>query len=157
MFTEEMVNETYYLIKQTNIVHRCWRNGDTFFKQLPAYNADNEMYFLTKMESTGYVPRWATRVNRELISMEFIETEPVTIPGMFLQYYDGVLRALKEANICHGDLTRYSVLVKDNRPILVDFAEARMLDTILDLPPKRPGGDAYWLEKTMTELAHDRT
>lgn len=143
---------THALIKETRIVHRCWYKGNIFYKQLPAYNADNEMYFLTAMQYSGYVPRWPKRHGRELISMEFIENEMVTNPEEFLSHYSRVLDALREANVRHGDLTEYSVLVRNNRPVLVDFAEARILDS--PLPSKREEGDAYWLRLTMERLSH---
>jgi len=62
----------------------------------------------------------------------------------------GVLTALIEAGVRHGDLTHYAVIVKDNKPFLIDFAESRLMGD--PRPDKRPEGDRYWLHKTLLRI-----
>lgn len=140
------------VIKETKITHKCWRDGDLFYKQLPKYNADNEMFCLERMQQYGFVPRWPNRIGLEIVSMEFIEEDHAINPDKFMGYLEQVLLALAKARIVHGDLTEYSVLVKNNRPVLVDFAESR--PSTSPISPKRPEGDRYWLERTMRKIAY---
>lgn len=102
------------------------------------------------MYDSGYVP-FAEQVNIETIRTEYIATQPVTDADAFMTHYEPVLQALQAAGIRHGDLTEYSVLVRDNRPLLIDFAESRLWDD--PRPDKRREGDRYWLWQTMCKLS----
>ena len=133
-----------------NSVSRVWRDGDYIFKRQPKYLADNEWYALTHPALVEYVPGVAKRVDKETIRMEFVKNEPVTDIAAFMFHYWSVLDALKAARLRHGDLTSYAVLVRDNRPIIIDWAESRTWDD--PRPDKRREGDAYWLKKTMEKL-----
>lgn len=130
-----------------NSVSRVWREGNYIFKRQPKYLADNEFYALKKMD---YSPEAVGRIDDETIWMSFVENEPVTNAGEFMSHYQLVLDALKAAGLRHGDLTEYSVLVRNNRPVLIDWAESRTWDD--PRPDKRREGDAYWLKKTMEKL-----
>ena len=131
-----------------------WLENGRVYKSQPKFLTDNEYYFLRKMELSGYVPKRVEREGIELISMEFIPHIKVTDSAEFMSHYVHVLHALAEAGIRHGDLTEYSVLVRDNRPILVDFAESREMYS--EIVSKRPEADSYWLKKTMEKLANDK-
>lgn len=97
------------------------------------------------MWPSGYVPS-AERVDVEIIRTTFIEKRPVTDTIVWMAHLESALDALKQAGIRHGDLTQYSVIPHGNRPMLVDFAESRLIGD--PRPDKRPEGDAYWLRKT---------
>lgn len=129
---------------------RVWVLGNTVYKSQPKYLTDNEFYFLTAMEDTGYVPLRVRREGIELISMEYVVQTPVTDGTEFLSHYVPVLTALRNKGIKHGDLTTYSVLARNNRPVLIDFAESRWIGD--PIPTKRRESDAYWLRRTMKEL-----
>ena len=133
-----------------NSISRVWREGDYIFKRQPKYLADNEWYALTHPELVEYVPGGALRVDKETIRMEFVENEPVTDDMLFMSHYWPVLGSLKMARLRHGDLTEYAVLVRNNRPVIIDWAESRTWDD--PRPDKRRSGDAYWLKRTMEKL-----
>ena len=133
-----------------NSVSRVWREGGYIFKRQPKYLADNEWYALTHPALAEYVPGGALRVDKETIRMEFVENEHVTDVAAFMFHYWPVLDAFKKAGLRQGDLTEYAVLVRDNRPIIIDWAESRTWDD--PRPDKRREVDAYWLKATMEKL-----
>ena len=126
------------------------RDGDWIYKCQPKYLADNEWYALSVLEYTGYVPKSVKRIDVSTVRMEYVESEPITKPDLFMVHYAQILTVLKKHNLRHDDLTIYSVLVRDNHPVLIDWAESRTLDD--PRPSKRPEGDAYWLKRTMEAL-----
>ena len=133
-----------------NNVSRVHRGGLWVYKSQPKFLTDNEIWCFQQMKSSGYVPD-AEQVSMETIRTLYIENEPVTDATSFLSHVGLVLSALRAAGIRHGDLTEYSILVKDNRPYLIDFAESRLWeDPRLD---KRREGDVYWIRETMNKLS----
>jgi RIO-like serine/threonine protein kinase len=126
------------------------RSTGLVFKSSPKFLLDNEVYFLTKLSGSGYVPTPVTRHEVELISMPYIENEPVTDAREFMKHLPLVMGFLMAADCRHGDLTEYAVRVSNNRPILIDFGESR--PWFSPLPDKRREGDRYWLTKTMEML-----
>jgi len=140
------------ILLSDNGVSRVWRDGKWVIKRQPKYLTENEIWCLQKLYPTGFVP-YAERVGIEELRIEYIENERVTDARVFMRYYQPVLNALCRAGIRHGDLTKYAVLVQDNKPILIDFAESRLWND--PRPDKRPEGDAYWLKKTMEALCGD--
>lgn len=133
-----------------NAISFVWREGNSLFKKQIKHFADNEEYALCHPELQGYVPRFIRRLDLETIEMEFIEATPITDPDEFMGCYEDVIHRLQEAGLRHGDLTRYAVIPRNNRPILVDWAESRIIWD--ERPDKRPEGDGYWLKRTMEEL-----
>ena len=134
-----------------NPVSRVWREDEWIYKQQPKYLADNEWYGL----GSAYAPPLFARVDDETIKMWFIESEQVTDVKEFMEHYQGVLEDLKYRGLRHGDLTEPHVLVRDNRPVIIDWAESRTWDD--PRPDKRREGDAYWLRKTMEALCQNET
>lgn len=134
-----------------NSVSRVWREGEWIYKQQPKYLADNEWYALRTMaDYDDFVPSPVKRIDEETIRMPFVENEPVTNVELFMSHYKHLLYTLGVAKLRHGDLSEYSVLVRDNRPVIIDWAESRTWDD--PRPDKRRAGDAYWLRKTMMKL-----
>ena len=127
-----------------------WIENGKVYKSQPKFLTDNEYYFLSAMRNSGYVPVNVVREGVELISMEYIESELVTDATAFWQHFHPVLQAMVDRNIKHGDLTEYSVLVRNNKPVIIDWAEARIGTSPIEL--KRPRGDSYWLRRTMRKL-----
>jgi len=138
-----------------NGISKVWREQGWVYKQQPKYLTDNEWYALQVLRPTGYVP-YAKKMNIELIRMKDLGPgEPVTDCAAFMEHLPKVLAMLKEYGLRHGDLTKYAIIVKGNRPMIVDWAESR---TWYDpRPDKRREGDEYWLEKTMRELCQSST
>lgn len=144
------------LVSKRDRASIVWLNPGTrtIYKSAPKYLIDNEVHWLTVMQDTGYVPRPVERLDLELISMPYIRNELVTRPEKFMEHMESVLWWLGHHECRHGDLTEYSVLVKNNQPVIIDFGEARHL--MSPLPDKRREGDRYWLKKTMEFLAYGR-
>ena len=132
---------SYVLVNQTRTI---------VYKHAPKFFIDNEFYFLDRLALSGFVPSPVCRLHDELISMPYIMNEQVTDPEKFMSFTDLVLGALAIAECRHGDLTKYAVLVSDNKPIIIDFSESRPMYS--PIPDKRREGDRYWLRKTMGEL-----
>lgn len=127
---------------------------ESFVKTGPPGHITNEVRFLRTMERrSGYVPRLLSHTETS-IELEYIESEPVTDADKFLRECCGLLSALRAHGIVHGDLTEYNLLVRDNRPVAVDFAESRFV-TETHRTDKRPGGDAPWLWHAYEALTGD--
>jgi len=124
--------------------------GVCVIKYADKHLLQNERHALEKMGKTAYVPH-LFRATDTMIVMEFIHYDVVTDPGEFMQHYDTLIMMLGVAGLRHGNLTKYSVLVRDNTPILIDWAASRADGD--PRPDKRPEGDAYWLRETMKQLA----
>ena len=127
-----------------------YRDGRVFKRQ-PKHLADNEYGFLMMMQGTGYVPGDVRREDVSTVSMEYVRSERITDIDKWRSHGIPVLETLKRRGIRHGDLTVYSVLVRNNAPVLIDFAESRWIGD--PLPDKRPEGDLWWLSTTMTEMS----
>jgi len=139
------------LTKKTIIV-KVWLAGGRIFKSQPKFMADTEYHFLRTLEKSGYVPRGVRREDLGTISMEYVENESVTDPAEFLSHYLPVLKALTDAGCRHGDLTPYAVLVRSNKPVIIDFAEARYRRSPMR-SKRHDESDMVWLKKTMLGLA----
>ena len=133
-----------------NGISKVWRERGMIWKKQPKYMTDNEAYALEVLYPSGYVP-WAKRMGIDLICMEDLgKTQPVTDPETFMKHKNKILEALRETGLRHGDLTHYALIVKDNKPYVIDWGESRTWDD--PRPDKRREGDKYWLTKTMTAL-----
>jgi RIO-like serine/threonine protein kinase len=128
---------------------RLWLDGGFVYKWQPKFLAENEIWCLEAVSMSGFAPI-AERVELEIIRMEFVKDEAPTNPKLLLDNVDRALKALAICGIRHGDLTRPNVLIRDNRPVLLDFAESRL--TTDPRPDKRPGGDVFWLKCTVQEI-----
>ena len=133
-----------------NGVSMVWRMEGWVYKKQPKHLCDNEWYALEHLYDTGYVP-YAERVNIETIRMEDLgQSEPVTDVEEFMRHQDLILKMLEDKGLRHGDLTSYGIIVKENKPYLIDWAESRTWDD--PRPDKRREGDKYWLSRTMASL-----
>ena len=133
---------------------RVWIGDDgDIYKWQPKFLTDNEIWCLERLisfsTSTDFVP-YAERFELEIIRMGFIRDEAPTDIEILHWNVDNALNALEQCGIRHGDLTRPNVLIRDNKPILLDFSESRL--TSDPRPDKRPEGDRYWLTRTIQEI-----
>ena len=132
-----------------NGVSKVWQENNWIYKRQPKFMTDNEIWCLEHMYDTGYVP-YGEQLEIDLIRMRRVKTEKLTDPQIFLFHTDLLLIAMYEVGVRHGDLTVYHVLPVNNRPRIIDWAESRALcDPVQD---KRPGGDEFWLNKTMQDI-----
>lgn len=129
---------------------RVWIGDDgNLYKWQPKFLTENEIWCLETLFHTGFVP-YAERFELEIIRMDFIRDEAPTDIKILLWNANNVLESLALWEIRHGDLTRPNVLIRDNKPVLLDFSESRLAND--PRPDKRPGGDEYWLNRTIQEI-----
>lgn len=141
--------DTYLLRHNTDARSEVWRVGQWVYKRQPKFLCDNEIYFYTKLWTTGYVP-WAERIDLETLKIAWVARTPIADRRGWLQHIPKLLNAMRVAGVRHGDLTEYAIIPVANQPIVVDWAESRMYQD--PRPDKRPEGDEYWAKKTMEEL-----
>jgi RIO-like serine/threonine protein kinase len=140
--------ETFLKIIKDYPCSKVWLDGGHIYKWQPKFLTENEFWCLKKMASSGFVPD-AKRVDLEIIKMEFIEHECPTDAELLFKNVEQALSALACHGIRHGDLTSPNVLIRQNKPILLDFSESRLvIDPRAD---KRLEGDRYWLNHTVWE------
>lgn len=119
------------------------------YKWQPKFLTENDLWCLEEMLPFGFVP-CAWRSELEVIKMEVIKDEPPTDIELLQRNVGNALDALNACGIRHGDLTRPSVLIRNNKPILIDFGESRLATD--PRPDKRSEGDRYWLNRTIKEI-----
>lgn len=136
-------------------ISRVWIQGDGYvYKRQPKFMTDSEYWILKQLEPTAYVPQYIEQCGIELIKMEYIKPESITDIQEFMSHYDIVLWHLNKVGVRHGDLTHKNLLIKDNKPIMIDFSESRMACDVR--PDKRPEGDEYWLKYAMQKLCQEK-
>ncbi len=121
------------------------------YKRSTPFLTENEIFFLQKMKDTGFVPD-AKRYDKYTAQIEDLGNSDYIIDKdkfRFNMYH--LLDTLKHKKIRHGDLTKYSIIVKADWPYVIDFAESRLMDD--PRPDKREEGDRYWIERTIHEIA----
>jgi len=147
-------NEIMSTFREYPVIINVIMKDGWVYKRQSKFMTENEYYFLKKMERSGYVPAPVEKVDDECIRMPYIEFEHVTDPRSFMGHLPHVLTHLRLAGIRHGDLSIYGVIVKNNRPVLIDFSESRLWDD--PRPDKRPEGDEYWLRQTMMRYCEEK-
>ena len=136
-----------------NSIAIVWRSPDgLIYKRSMPFLIENEIYCLRVLWPSGYVPQ-AYRHDKYTIAMRDLgDTEPVTDKDRFVVGMHGIATALVRNKIRHGDITKYAIIVKDNDPYIIDFAESRLESD--PRPDKRIEGDDYWIKKTIEELTN---
>lgn len=105
---------------------------------------------------TGYcpIPYIYRRQEGVLVMEDLGMTEPVTNDGIFRKHIANMIIALKRHHIIHGDATDKNLVVRNNKPHLVDFQQSRY--EYEPGPDKREGGDAKWLWLAADKLSPTR-
>lgn len=138
------------ILRKYIVERKVWRHGGYVYKRQTPYLTENEYWCLTHLADTGCVPL-CDRIDKYTIQMQDLgKTRPVTDKTLFLMHLPELLYNLKYKGIRHGDLTEYALIVNNNVPYLIDFAESRMWDD--PRPDKCPEGDEFWLTQTMNKL-----
>lgn len=134
-----------------NSISIVWRGSDGYiYKRSIPFLIENEIGILKRIEHLGVTPK-AERYDKYTIKMEDLgKSQTVTKKTKFARSFKTRLDMIHSFGIRHGDLTRYSVIVKDNEPFFIDFAESRYITDLR--PEKREEGDTYWMERTINEL-----
>ena len=134
-----------------NSVSIVWRGNDGWiYKRSLPFLIENEEWCLRQMFGYGFTPTFERYDKYTLRINDLGKSEPVTNVKAFRLTCKHMLACLQKCNIRHGDLTEYAIIVKDNWPFLIDFAESRL--SLDPRPDKRAEGDEYWLRKTVTKL-----
>lgn len=151
--SEKPIPDDAVLISDNHIA-QVWRSKDGYiFKRSMPFLIENELYCLQTMWPTGFVP-YAWRYDKYTIAMQDMgDSEPVTDKNLFVTQMYQMIAALRQKGIRHGDITKYAIVVKDNNPYLIDFAESRLWDD--PRPDKRKEGDGYWLRKAIDEITKE--
>jgi len=139
------------MVSYTNGISVIYKNSEWVYKRSIPFLAENEIYFLDVLSHTEYVP-FAERFDKYTILLALLENEPITNPTIFEYHCKRFLTVLERHGIKHGDLTEANIFVRDNKPIVIDWAEARFAND--PRPSKRLEGDTHWMLKTMGKLIH---
>lgn len=134
-----------------SVVYRA--NDGYIYKHSIPYLINNEYAFLWALRSSGFVPQCEHHDKYTLKIEDLGESEPVVYKQVFMESCQRFFRALKTLDIRHGDLTRPHIIVKNNAPKMIDWAEARWGCDLAE--DKRPEGDEYWLRKTMEQILEE--
>lgn len=133
-----------------NKISRVYLYDDWIYKRSIPYLIENEYSYLYQLWPSGYVPK-AYRYDKFTLQIQYLgKSEPVTDPELFMKHINKFLTLLKFHGFRHGDLTTPHVIVKANRPYIIDWAESRIWGD--NAPDKRPEGDEYWLLETARKL-----
>ncbi len=134
--------------------------SNTIYKRSIPYLIENEIYWLEQMAELAivgvvgkisFVPSGIQRFDKYTISMEYLgESKRVKNKDLFGEYWVRVKGALAHIRVRHGDLTSPNIIVRDDIPYILDWAESRFRND--PRPDKRPEGDSHWLQKTFAEL-----
>ena len=120
------------------------------YKRSTPYLIENEYVFLSTLADTGYVPS-VERYDKYTLKIGWLgQCHPIKSQYSFTYHCERFLGIVEARGIRHGDLTQYAIIVVNNKPHFIDWAESRWkLDPA---PDKRPEGDRYWLNKTIQEM-----
>ncbi len=125
------------------------------YKRSIPFLIENELWCYQQMYDSGFVPR-VERYDKYTIRTEYLgENKLVKDKEKFLSYRQDLFYALRDRGIRHGDITKYAIIVKDDKPYIIDFAESRLIND--PRPDKRPEGDKYWIWRTFEELCNGST
>ena len=149
--TEKNLPPQAELLTDNNIsvVYRG-HDGWVYKRSIP-FLIENELFCLQQMQDTGFVPDVQRYDKYTLAIADLGKSDMVFDKDRFRMNMYQLLRALQRKGIRHGDITKYSVIVKNDWPYLIDFSESRLIDD--PRPDKRKEGDRYWTERTIHELA----
>lgn len=110
----------------------------------------NEARFLRELEGTGVAPRLYTcQVAPSegclyAISQEDLgESQPVQNGEDFRRHMARLLWTLHKHGVRHGDATSGNIIIRDDKPMLVDFQQSNYYSE--GPPQKRPLADSYFL------------
>lgn len=148
--SEMSLPDTIELISY-NGVSKVWRGHNSLiYKRSLPFLIENELYCLKKMYPSGFVPSAYRYDKYTIVMFDLGESEKVTNRSTFVYNVRNALFELAKHGIRHGDITPYAMIVKNNFPYMIDFAESRLIGD--PRPDKRKEGDEYWAERTIDEL-----
>ena len=110
----------------------------------------NETAFLAMMAKSGYVPKLLDYIGTEgaptsIFLEDLGDTEPVTDNDVVLTHAIHLLSWLRTSRVRHGDLTAPNMIIRNDKPYVIDFSEAIDMDAPQTRKPKRPEPDWFHL------------
>lgn len=131
-----------------------WIEDGWVYKQQHKFMTDNELYFIELLAPTGYVLPYE-RLDTTTFRTRHIQNKPITSVAKFASHITPIFTMLGKYGVRHGDLTEYAILVENNHPYIIDWAESRLLGD--PRPDKRPEGDTFWLRKTFERIINGKS
>lgn len=110
---------------------------------------ENERRFLKQLSGTGFAPEIINDTVQEFIK----EKHYISDESDFYRSCVWLLLTLRRNKIRHGDLTRKNIVVRNNKPVAIDFMQSKFYDE--SGPDKRPEGDAYHLWNAALTLVNE--
>lgn len=132
-----------------NSISLVWRTTPWIYKRSIPYLIETELAMLTTMKGV-YVPVVERYDKYTLKILDVGESEPITDTDLFISNCTHFLTVMAMRGVRHGDLTPPHVIVKNNSPIVIDWAESRVFAD--PAPDKRKEGDNYWMHSTMIRM-----
>lgn len=116
---------------------RLYHGGDVIYKQVSLDLAEREAHFLSQLQS-DYFPKVHQVRSKEcysVLTLENIHGLPLqrAVPRIhsspaelhaFIEHCLNILRELKDKDITHRDIRPDNILVRDKKPVLIDFGWA---------------------------------
>ncbi len=110
----------------------------------------NEARLLRILGGTGIAPKMFDEGDDWITQEDLGESESVQDGENFRRNAAHTLWTLREHKIRHGDLTGVNVIIKDDWPRLIDFAQSNLFDE--PIPDKRKLSDSYYLWRTVSSF-----
>ena len=130
-----------------NSISLVWRSGDGWiYKRSIPYLIETELAMLITMRGV-YVPGVSRYDKYTLAIQDAGKSEPITDANLFVANCEHFLTVMTMRGVRHGDLTTPHVIVRNNSPIVIDWAESRLFTD--PAPDKRKEGDNFWMHSTM--------
>ena len=125
-----------------------WRILKTAKDSTGVWHLFNETAFLAMMEKSGYVPKVLDYIGTEgaptsIFLEDLGDTEPVTDNDVVLTHAIHALSWLRTTRVRHGDLTAPNIIIRNDRPYIIDFSQAIDMDAPPTRQPKRPEPDWF--------------
>ena len=110
----------------------------------------NEARWLSSLEGAGIAPSIIDAGQGWVLEQDLGDSDPAPTNGeAFRRHMIQVIWTLRDRGVRHGDLTSANIVLRDNRPWLIDWQEAHAFDE--PAPRKRPVSDSYLGFRTVAD------
>lgn len=123
------------------------RDGEGYY-QIAVKGLANEARMLRAMSKSGWTPELIEEGPGYIVQTDLGDGEPVQLEQSFRRECVRMLYDLRRRNIRHGDLTDRNIIVRDNRPWLVDWQESHFIGETA--PQKQPWSDSELLFRSLS-------
>ncbi len=113
----------------------------------------NEARMLKIMAGSGWAPEVIAQGKGFVAQTDLGISEQVTDNDAFRHNCIRLLNELRQRGVRHGDLTSVNLVIRDNKPLAVDWQESHLLTE--PAPPKQPWSDSWLLCRTLSDMGRD--